>query len=130
MAATQNKPVEYEITTARLIALTDNAETVLDEKESPLDLNFSQLSGYEAWVIEADFGEATATIVTCHWIVGACFVARGEYLFWLDTNDIIPTHKAIIPYVKGWLGRTLLRGIMRDCDALECPHLEIYGRTS
>jgi len=125
------KPLELSITAARLLAVDRHGEDVLlDESADPLLLHFSKLSGIGEWLIEVDFGDATAVIVTCNWQGGGGYVARGEYLFWLDTTQRINSHSEIIPYVKRWLTNTLLRGIMRDDDILECPHLEISGRSA
>jgi hypothetical protein len=128
---TSAQPVELSITAARLLAVDQYGDDVLlDESDDPLLLHFSKLSGIGEWLIEVDFGSAMAAIVTCNWQGGDSYVAHGEYLFWLDTTQRINRHSEIIPYVKGWLNRTLLRGIMRDDDILECPHLEISGRSS
>lgn len=123
--------LELFITAARLLAVDHYGdEVLLDERDDPLSLHFSKLSGIGEWLIEVDFGAATAVIVTCNWRCSDSYVARGEYLFWPDTIQRIELHSEIIPYIKRWLDRTLLRGIMRDDDILECPHLEISGRSS
>jgi len=107
------------------------AETNLDEQIDPAHLNFSKLSGYHEWVIEAEFeGGYTAAIVTCNWSGGACFIAHGEYHFWLDSEERIASHGQIIPYVQKWLTCAELYGILRDGGAIDCPHLEIFGRSA
>jgi hypothetical protein len=123
-------PLERIITAARLLGVRNKAETVLDVSDGPLSLQFSKLSRLDEWLIEVDFGDATAVIVTCNWQGSGGYQAHGEYLFWLDTTQRIDLHSEIVPYVKRWLRTTLLRGIMRDDDILECPHLEISGQNA
>lgn len=128
---TSAQPFGLSITAARLLAVDHYEDKVLlDGRDDPLSLRFSKLSGIGEWLIEVDFGDATAVIVACNWRDGDSYVACGEYLFWPDTMQRIESHSEIIPYVKRWLDRTLLRGIMRDDDILACPHLEISGRSS
>lgn len=113
----------------------DTREAYLDERTAPTCLDFSELSGYHEWIIEAEFeGGYTAAIVTCNWQGGACFIACGEHHSWPDTEEKIASHGCIIPYVKKWLSHVWqeqeLYGVLRASDAIECPHLEIFGRSA
>lgn len=127
--------VERKVTQFRLRGIISRGsateELYLDKRTDSQYLDFSKLSGYQEWEIEAEFeGGYTAPIVTCNWQSGACFIAHGEYHFWHDTEDCIETHEQIIPYVKRWLTRAELYGILRVDNAIDCPHLEIFGRST
>jgi len=131
--------IERKVTQYRLRGVISRGdateESYLDKQPTLTDLNFSGLSGYHEWVIEAEFeGGYTAAIVTCNWRGGACFIARAEHHFWPDTEERIESHGHIIPYVKNWLNRLwkaqVLYGVLRVGDAVDCPHLEIFGRSA
>jgi len=93
----------------------------------PTKLDYSKLSGCREWSIGVTFdGESTMPLVTCDWRSAPQYVAYGEYLFWNDTTERIATHDQIIPFVKRWLTRALLRGVCHD-GIWKHPHLKIYG---
>lgn len=124
--------VERPVQCFRLRSVVNRNEVIadsdLDEQTDPQCLDFSKLSGYHEWEVVAEFeGGYAAPIVTCNWQSGAYFIAHGEYHFWHDTDDRIETHEQIIPYVKRWLTRAELYGVLRIGDAIACPHLEIFG---
>lgn len=132
---TKPPSIERRVELFRLRGVIDRQEVeneiTLDEQIDAQNLNFSKLSGYHEWVIEAEFkGGYSAALVTCNWSSGTCFIAKGEYNFWRDTEEYIASHGQIIPYVKRWLTRAELYGILRNKSVIECPHLEIYGRTT
>ena len=93
----------------------------------PTQLDYSQLSGCREWSIGVTFdGKSTMPLVTCDWRGAPHYVAHGQYLFWNDSEERIATHDQIIPFVKRWLKRALLRGTCRD-GVWNHPHLKISG---
>jgi hypothetical protein len=102
----------------------------LSVSDDPTKLDYSPLTRCAGWFIQAKLENgAIEQLVTCDWRGGLGYIAHGTYILGDDTQDVIETHAAIIPYVQQWLKQPLYG---RHITAFQtvCPRLEIFVRSA